>query len=83
MMGVGKINELQRKTKDNTRIKPEFVFNKGGGPEKNYFFRSLLLLVVPWTIYILGPFFWETESMIAKTNFTLGPIKKSLCFVLL
>ena len=39
--------------------------------------------VVPRTIYILGPFFWDTESMIAKTNFTLGPIKKSLCFVLL
>ena len=33
-------------------------------------------LVVPWTIYILDPFFGETESMIAKTNFTLGPIKK-------
>ena len=40
-------------------------------------------LVVPRTIYILGPFFWDTESMIAKKKFTLGPIKKSLCFVLL
>ena len=33
---------------------------------------------------ILHPiFFLENESIIAKTNFTLGPIKKSLCFVLL
>ena len=26
-------------------------------------------------------FFWEIESMIAKTNFTLGPIEKSIFFV--
>ena len=26
-------------------------------------------------------FFWEIESMIAKTNFTLGPIEKFIFFV--
>jgi len=29
------------------------------------------------SIYILGPFFWETESVIAKTNFALGPIEQA------
>ena len=32
-------------------------------------------LVVPRTIYILGPFFGDTESMIAKKKLHLAPLK--------
>ena len=39
----------------------------GSSPVDNLYFRPI--------------FFGETESMIAKTNFTPGPNKKSLCWM--
>ena len=58
---------------------------KGRGPKKYDFFSSLLLLrgLTPLlsspadNLYFRPIFGGETESMIDKTNFTLGPIKKS------
>ena len=52
-------------------------YGKGGGPKKNYFFSSLLLLRGPWAIKILGPYFDVTvDAMGPKTDFTLEANRK-------
>ena len=50
--------------------------NKGRVPKKKRIFYGLFTDKKIYT-----HFFLEIESMIAKTNFTLGPIKKFIFFV--
>ena len=51
--------------------------DKGRGPKKKYVFLMVFLRIKKFTPI----FFLEIESMIAKTNFTLGPIEKLIFFV--
>ena len=50
---------------------------KGRGPKKKYVFLMVFLQIKKFTPI----FFLEIESMIAKTNFTRGPIEKFIFFV--
>ena len=62
-----------------------YLISKGRVPKKKPYFLWSFAKPPRYGLFtdkkIYPHFFLEIESMIAKTNFTLGPIEKSIFFV--